>query len=77
MAKLARKLLLALATIALVASPAYSQMNGRGGGKRPASDQHSAQEKKKKDAAAEKAYKAAIDRLPDKPSDADPWRNMR
>ena len=49
-------------------------MKGKGG-KRTEGDQQNAQEKKKKDAAAEKAYKATIDRLPDKPYD--PWRNMR
>jgi hypothetical protein len=74
MAEFARRLLVALAALALLAAPAYSQMKGKGG-KRSAADPQAALEKKKKDAAAEKAYKAAIDRMPDKPYD--PWRSMR
>jgi hypothetical protein len=74
MGKFGRKLLVGLTALALLAAPAYSQMKGKGG-KRSEPDQKSAQEKKKKDAVAEKAYKAAIDKLPDKPYD--PWHSMR
>ena len=74
MGKLAKNLLVVLAAVALVTAPAHAQHKGRGG-KRAASDQQTTEEKKKKSDAAEHDYKAAIDRLPDKPYD--PWRNVR
>jgi hypothetical protein len=50
-------------------------MRGKSGGKHPESEQQSA-EQKRKAAEAEKAYKAALDRIPDKQK-SDPWGNMR
>ena len=64
-----------LASIAMPTAPAYAQMRGKGGGKNPASEQQSA-EQKRKAAEAEKAYKAALDKIPDK-KQSDPWGNMR
>jgi hypothetical protein len=69
-----RKMLVVLAAVALAASPAYSQGKGRKG-KRSGSEQPSAEQRKKKNDASERDYKAAIDRLPDKPYD--PWHKMR
>jgi len=70
-----RKMLLALTAIAVLTAPAYSQFKGGRGGKRSQSDQATTDQKKKKTDAAERDYKAAVDRLPDKPYD--PWHNMR
>jgi hypothetical protein len=50
-------------------------MHGKGDGKHPESEQQTA-EQKRKAAEAEKAYKAALDRIPDKKK-SDPWGNMR
>jgi hypothetical protein len=69
-----RKWLAALATIALLATPAYSQGRGKGGKRSGGSDQQT-EEQKKKSAEAEKAYKAALDKIPDKKYD--PWGSVR
>ncbi len=45
------------------------------GGKRSENSQQS-QEQKEKNAAAEKAYKDALKRIPDQ-KNSDPWANMR
>ena len=65
----------ALASIAISTAPAYAQMRGKGGGKHPKAEQQSA-EQKRKAAEAEKAYKAALDKIPDK-KQSDPWGSMR
>src|SRR5262245_6460134 len=59
-----------LASIAISTAPAYAQMRGKGG-RHSGSEQQSA-EQKQKAAEAEKAYKAALDRIPDKKK-SDPW----
>jgi hypothetical protein len=64
-----------LASIAMPAAPAYAQMRGKGGGKHPEAEQQSV-EQKRKAAEAEKAYKAALDKIPDK-KQSDPWGSMR
>ena len=64
-----------LASNAMPTAPAYAQMRGTGGEKNPASEQQSA-EQKRKAAEAEKAYKAALDKIPDK-KQSDPWGSMR
>jgi hypothetical protein len=69
-----RNLVLAIAAIALLAVPAYGQARGKGG-KRP-EDSQQTQEQKQKNAAAEKAYKDALKRIPDQ-KNSDPWANMR
>jgi hypothetical protein len=72
-----RTVVVALTTIALLTAPAYSQGRGKGG-KHAASDQQS-EEQKKKNAEADKAYKSALDRIPDKgdKSHDDPWQKVR
>ena len=50
-------------------------MRGKDGGKHPEAEQQSA-EQKRKAAEAEKAYKAALDKIPDK-KQSDPWGSMR
>jgi hypothetical protein len=74
---LARASIIALASIAISTAPAYAQMRGKGGGakKNPASAQQTA-EQKRKAAEAEKAYKAALDKIPDKKK-SDPWGSVR
>lgn len=69
-----KTVVVALTTIALLTSPAYSQGRGKGG-KHSGSDQTS-EEQKKKSAEADKAYKSAIESIPDKKSD-DPWQKVR
>jgi hypothetical protein len=60
--------MVAVAMVAFIAAPAYAQM---GGGKRHQPDD------KKTDAPAkkvdEKAYKAALDRIPEPKEKYDPW----
>lgn len=62
-----RALVLAIAALALLAAPATAQM---GGGKRGGSDHAPAPEKPKID---EKAYKAALERVPTPKEKYDPW----
>ena len=69
-----RKLTVMLAAIAVLTAPAYAHARGKGS-KRPENSQQS-DEKKKRDAAAEKVYKDALHSVPEqKPSD--PWAQMR
>ena len=63
-----------VASIAILTAPAYAQMRGKGG-KHSGSEQQTA-EQKRKAAEAEKAYKAALDKIPDKKK-SDPWGNVR
>ncbi|MEA2949406.1 MAG: hypothetical protein QOI40_4736 [Alphaproteobacteria bacterium] len=72
-----RTVVVALTTIALLTAPAYAQGRGKGG-KHSGSDQTS-DEQKKKNADADKAYKSAIQSIPDKKSDKpdDPWQKVR
>ncbi len=67
-----RTLVIALAAIALLIAPAHAQ--GRGKGRYSPSQQQSA-EQKQKAAEAEKAYKAALDKIPEQKFD--PWAKMR
>lgn len=62
-----RALVLAIAALALLAVPANAQM---GGGRRGGSDHAPAPEKPKID---EKAYKAALERVPTPKEKYDPW----
>ena len=71
-----RTVVVALATIAVLVSPAYSQGKGKGGNNPQAEQQ--AEERRKDAAETEKAYRAAIERIPDKDKKSyDPWGNMR
>jgi hypothetical protein len=72
-----RTVVIALAATAVLIAPAHAQMRGgKGGGKQQsAAQQQESAEKKQKAAAAEKAYKAALDRIPDQKYD--PWAHKR
>ena len=69
-----RAVVIALATIVVLTAPAYSEGRGKGGGRHAAPEQQT-EEQKKKAAEAEKAYRSALDKIPDKKYD--PWGNMR
>lgn len=68
------KLMVVLAAIAVLAAPAQAQARGKGS-KRPENAQQT-DEKKKKDAAAEKAYKDALHSIPEQKT-SDPWAKVR
>jgi len=71
-----RTVVIALAATAVLIAPAHAQMRGgKGGGKHSAAQQQQSTEQKQKAAAAEKAYKAALDRIPDQKYD--PWAHQR
>jgi hypothetical protein len=70
-----KKWVAALAAIAILTAPAYAQGRGKGGRRAGGSDQQT-EEQKKKNAEADKAYKAALDRIPNRAT-ADPWGGMR
>lgn len=67
-----RTFVAAAVTIALLALPAHAQ--GLGGKKRHASEPNAEQQKKK---ANDKAYKAALDKIPDQKQKPDPWADVR
>jgi hypothetical protein len=68
------RLIVSLAAITLLISPAYAQSRGKGS-KGPDSSQQT-EDKKKEKAAAEKAYKDALRSIPEqKPTG--PWAKMR
>jgi hypothetical protein len=69
-----RTVVIALASIAILTAPAYAQMRGKGA--RHSGSEQQTSEQKQKAAEAEKAYKAALDRIPDHKK-ADPWGNVR
>ena len=69
-----RKALIALIALAVLATPPYAQ--GRGKGSKRTENSQQAEEKKRKEAEAERAYKDALKKIPDqKPSH--PWAHMR
>ena len=71
-----RTVVIALAATAVLMAPAHAQMRGGGKGKQQsAAQQQQNAEKKQKAAEAEKAYKAALDRIPDQKYD--PWAHQR
>ncbi len=69
-----RRLIVALATLAALSLPAHAQSRGKGS-KRPEAAQQS-EDKKKKNAAAEKAYKDALHSIPEQKV-SDPWAKLR
>ena len=69
-----RRLFVALAAVAMLTAPAQTQ--GRGKGSKPAENSQQTTEQKQKKAAAEKAYKDALHRIPEQKS-SDPWAKMR
>jgi hypothetical protein len=66
-----RTFVAAAVTIALLTMPAYSQ----GMGKKHHAPKQKTEEKKNK--VDEKAYKSALDRIPDPKQQYDPWQNVR
>lgn len=62
-----RRLAIAAAALALIAMPAQAQMGGR---RSPGDDSKKAEPVKKVD---EKAYKAALERIPEPKEKYDPW----
>jgi hypothetical protein len=61
----------AVAILALIAMPVHAQMGGGGGGKRQrGGDQKTEQKKPQVD---DKAYKAALERIPEPKEKYDPW----
>ena len=63
-----KRLMVAVAALALIAAPAHAQMGGKRG---------KTEDKKPDDSASkkvdEKAYKAALERIPDPKEKYDPW----
>ena len=66
-AEVAKTLTVAAVTLALIAMPAHAQM----GGKRRQGDEKKTEQPEKK--IDEKAYKAALERIPDSKEKYDPW----
>lgn len=64
-------LAMTVALLALIAVPAHAQMGGGGGGKRHQGDDKKTEEPTKK--VDEKAYKAALERIPEPKEKYDPW----
>jgi hypothetical protein len=70
------RVLLLIMAAALMSVPACAQ-GMTGAGKRGQSEQAADQQRKKKnDAAAERAYQAGLEKIPEAPK-ADPWGNLR
>ena len=70
-AEVAKTLTVAAVALALIAMPAHAQM----GGKRHQGDEKKTERPEKK--IDEKAYKAALERIPDSKEKYDPWGSMR
>ena len=70
-AEVAKTLTVAAVTLALIAMPAHAQMCAK---RRQGDDKKTEQPEKKID---EKAYKAALERIPDSKEKYDPWGSMR
>ena len=68
---MAKTLTVAAVTLALIAMPAHAQMGAK---RRQGDDKKTEQPEKKID---EKAYKAALERIPDSKEKYDPWGSMR
>jgi hypothetical protein len=65
-----KTLTMAVAMLALIAMPAHAQMGGGGGKRHQGDDKKDAAPEKKVD---EKAYKAALERIPEPKEKYDPW----
>jgi hypothetical protein len=66
-AEVAKTFTVAAVTLALIAMPAHAQMKG----KRPQGDEKKTEQPEKK--IDEKAYKAALEKIPDSKEKYDPW----
>jgi hypothetical protein len=62
-----KTLMVALVLLGLIAMPAHAQMGGK---RRPSDDKKTEQPEKKID---DKAYKAALERIPEPKEKYDPW----
>jgi hypothetical protein len=71
-----RSWLAVAAMVVLVAAPAQAQMGGGGGGRHGGGDKDKGTEQKKPQV-DEKAYKAALDRIPEPKEKYDPWGAAR
>jgi hypothetical protein len=69
-----RKLVIALLAISLLSAQAFAE--GRRKGLNHSDSGQQNENATKRNAAAEKAYKAALDKIPDKKI-SDPWANLR
>ena len=69
-----RGVIAGFAAIVLLISPAYPQSRGRGS--KHGDNTQQTEDKKKKEAAAEKAYKDALRSIPEQKA-SDPWAKMR
>jgi len=65
-----KKFAVAAVMLALIAVPAHAQMGGGGGKRHRGDDQKTDQKKPQVD---EKAYKAALERIPEPKEKYDPW----
>jgi hypothetical protein len=65
-----KTLAITVAMLALIAMPAQAQMGGGGGRRHQGDDKKNAEPTKKVD---EKAYKAALERIPEPKEKYDPW----
>ena len=70
------RILLAALVIAALTAPALAQRMGMGHSKQPLVPKEIAEAQKKKKEAQDKAYKNALDQIPDQ-KPADPWGKMR
>ncbi len=69
------RVLLALAAAALLTLPAYAQGAPRGPGAMEQRQQ--VEDKRKKAAEADKAYKESLDKIPNADTKPDPWGDLR
>jgi hypothetical protein len=65
-----KTLAITMALLALIAVPAQAQMGGGGGKRHQGDDKNNAEPAKKVD---DKAYKAALERIPEPKEKYDPW----
>jgi hypothetical protein len=65
-----KSLTIAVAMLALIVAPAHAQMGGKRGKTEDSTKTDSTQKQKKVD---EKAYKAALERIPEPKEKYDPW----
>jgi hypothetical protein len=63
---------IAVAMLALIAAPAYAQVGGKGGGG-SATDESKSRSDARQKKADEKAYNAALQKIPDSKEKYDPW----
>ena len=70
------RIILTALLLALIAWPAQAQ-HMRGNKKPSEAQQQQLAEKKKKNQEAEKAYKDALDKIPESKEKPDPWKSMR